>query len=90
MNLLFIGLIVLFTSHKQCNRCWTLKKKQKQKKKKTTLNTDTNAHYSNKALDLQIYQAALSPSALKLTRFRHAIRIKQPSVSALEVIGPRK
>ena len=85
MNLLFIGLIVLFMSHEQCNRCWTLKKK-----KKITLNTDTNAHYSNKALDLQIYQAALRPSSLKLTRFRHAIRIKQLSVSALEGIGPRK
>ena len=52
MNLLFIGLIVLFMSHEQYNRCWTLRKKQKQKKKKTTLNTDTNAHYSNKALDI--------------------------------------
>ena len=78
MNLLFIGLIVLFMSHEQCNKCWTLKKKNK--KKKTTLNTHTNAHYSNKAFDLQMYQAGLSPSALKLTRFRHAIRIKQLSV----------
>ena len=65
-------------------------KKKKNIKKKTTLNKDANAHYPSKALDLQIYQAALSSSALKLTRFRHAIRIKQLSVSALEVIGPRK
>ena len=29
-------------------------------------------------------------SSLKLARFRHATQIKQLSVSALEVIGPRK
>ena len=65
-------------------------KKKKKHKKKTTLNTDANARYPSNALDLQMYQAGLSSSALKLTRFRHPIRIKQLSVSALEVIGPRK
>ena len=46
MNLLFIGLIVLFMSHEQCNKHWTLKRK---KKNVTTLDANANTHYPNGA-----------------------------------------
>ena len=56
MNLLFIGLITLFMSHEQCNRCWTLIIiKNNKKKPKNVLVENANANVgANRTLGVRL------------------------------------